>query len=322
LTGTEYLVWSGEAGENDTSQRADGFAVDLGSGAVRPIPVAPIDPRSGATGVWTGSELIVCCGTGAADGFRADTRSAAAWDPSTGDWRTLAAPPAAIARSYPTSVWTGKLMIVVSKGPAAATYDPATDRWTEIAAPALRGRSPESAWTGEEMIVWDSLYASGAVPATGGIADQGWSWAPGRDAWTPLPPLPEGSRTQLGSIAWTGSELVVWGQSTRDEATGVGARWRPGADRWQSVSPSPQGPVTDPYNGTPGSQSLAADTDGRVLVKDLDGGQSTGALHVYEPVDDTWNSTDLTIGGFHPLITVIGGRVLVPDQDEPFVGDL
>ena len=43
----------------DVSQRADGFAVDLATGAVRPIPAAPIDPRAGATGVWTGSELIV-----------------------------------------------------------------------------------------------------------------------------------------------------------------------------------------------------------------------------------------------------------------------
>lgn len=78
---------------NDVSQRADGFAVDLGTGAVSAIPVAPIDPRSGATGIWTGTELIVCCGTGQADGFTPDTRSAAAWNPATAEWRTLARPP-------------------------------------------------------------------------------------------------------------------------------------------------------------------------------------------------------------------------------------
>lgn len=113
----EYLVWAGEAGENDISHRADGFAVDLASGSVRAIPVAPIDPRPGATGVWTGDELIVCCGTGQADGFRADTRSAAAWVPETSRWRELARPPASIARSFAAAVWTGEVIVVVAPGP-------------------------------------------------------------------------------------------------------------------------------------------------------------------------------------------------------------
>ena len=319
FTGSEYLVWSGEAGANDTSQRADGFAVDLETGEVRSIPVAPIDPRSGATGVWTGTELIVCCGTGQADGYGADTRSAAAWNPDTSEWRRLAAPPASIARSYPTSVWTGDLMVVVATGPAAATYDPSTDQWTEIPPPPSTGRLPESVWTGEEMIVWDSRYGSGS-PGADDIADQGWSWTPGQDTWTPLPPPPPGGRIQLGSIAWTGSDLMVWGQSTSNEALGVGALWRPGSNEWRAVEPSPQGPVPDPYNGTPGSQSLAS-TDGRVLVKALDGATS-GALYLYNPDEDSWTTTALTVEGFHPLISVVGGLVLVPDSDEPIVGDL
>jgi hypothetical protein len=320
FTGSEYLVWSGEAGENDTSQRADGFAVDVGTGEVRSIPVAPIDPRSGATGVWTGSDLIVCCGTGQLDGFGSDTRSAAAWDPATGEWRTLAQPPRSIARSYPTSIWTGELMVVVATGPAAATYDPATDRWTEITPPPSGGRLPESVWTGEDMIVWDSRYGSGS-PGADDIADQGWTWRPGADAWTPLPALPSGRRIQLGSIAWTGSDLMVWGQSTSDEALGIGALWRPGTNEWRPVASSPQGPVPDPYNGTPGSQALASNADGRVLVKGLDG-SSTATLYLYDPDSDTWTTTRLTVGGFHPLITFVDGTVLIPDSDKPIVGDL
>ena len=102
----------------------------------------------------------------------------------------------------------------------AATYDPATDEWEEIAAPALEGRRPEAAWTGGAVVVWDSSYGG----------DRGWTWTPGDDEWSPLPPLPGGSRTQLGSMAWTGRDLVVWGQSTHDESLAVGARWRPGDD--------------------------------------------------------------------------------------------
>lgn len=320
FTGSEYLVWSGEAGANDTSQRADGFAVDVGTGEVRSIPVAPIDPRSGATGVWTGTELIVCCGTGQGDGYSADTRSVAAWNPGTGEWRRLAPPPASIARSFPTSVWTGDLMVVVAPGPAAATYDPSNDQWTEITPPPIGGRLPESVWTGEEMIVWDSRYGSG-TPGADGIADKGWFWTPSQGAWTPLPPLPSGNRIQLGSIAWTGSDLMAWGQSTSDEALGVGALWRPGSNEWRAVEPSPQGPVPDPYNGTPGSQSLASSTGGRVLVKGLDGATSAG-LYLYNPDNDNWTTTGLTVEGFHPLISVVDGIVLVPDSDTPIVGNL
>lgn len=326
FTGAEYLVWSGEAGANDTSQRADGFAVDVRTGEVRSIPVAPIDPRSGATGVWTGSELIVCCGTGQADGYRVDTRSAAAWDPATGEWRTLARPPEAIARSYPTSVWTGDLMIVVATGPAAAAYDPGTDRWAEIPVPPIVGRRPESIWTGNEMVVWDSHWGSGEAlmyPLTGALADRGWTWAPGSDAWSELPALPEGSRTRLGSIAWTGRDVVVWGQSTHNDALGVGARWTPGADEWRPIAPSPQGPVADAYNGTPGSQTLAADADldGRVIVKGLDGASSP-PLYIYSADTDEWIPTQLTVPGFHPNISLVGDRVLVPDSDDPIIGDV
>lgn len=321
FTGTEYLVWGGEAGANDVSQRADGFAVDVGTGAVRAIPVAPIDPRSAATGVWTGTELIVCCGTGQADGYPGDTRSAAAWNPTTGRWREIARPPAPVARSFPASVWTGELMVVLATGPAVATYDPATDRWTEVAAPPEVARLPVAAWTGDEVILWNPSYGSGVVPPDGAVADRGWRWSPGGDAWEPLPELPNGARTQLGSMAWSGDEVVVWGASTDVDGLGVGARWRPGDDGWRPVTPSPQGPV-ETYNGTYGSQALVPDHRGRIIVRALDGDDVDASTPVfaYDPGSDTWTPTDLVIDGFHPTFDVAAGTIVVPDEAAPIVG--
>jgi len=325
FTGEEYLVWGGEAGENDVSVRADGFAVSLDSGAVRPIPVAPIEPRSGATGVWTGSELIVCCGSGLNDGLTRDTRSAAAWDPSTGRWRTLARPPSSVARSFPASVWTGDLMVVMAAGPAMATYDPAADRWTEVVAPPRLDRLPEAVWTGDEVILWDRRFGSGQSPPTGEIADQGWRWTPGATAWEALPPLPPTYRTELGSVAWTGTEVLVWGDSTSDPGAGTGARWRPGDDGWSPMSPSPQDRVDD-YNGTPGSQAVVADAKrSRVLIRGLEGnaeavGQVAAPLFVYVPETDRWTRTDLVVAGYHPLFGVAGDAVVVPDDAAPIVG--
>jgi hypothetical protein len=314
VTDTEYLVWSGEAG-GGTSIRADGYAVEISTGAVRPIPVAPIEPRSGATGVWTGQELIVCCGGTPNVG----ARSAAAWNPQSGAWRTLAVPPESIARSYATSAWTGELLLVVAQGPAAATYDPSTDVWTEIPAPPVVGRMPESIWTGEEVIAWDSTRGSQIVPPDGSVADQGWSWRPGDQSWTPLPPLPAGSRIALGSIAWTGTDVVVWGESTAKTGTGVGARWQPGATAWRPVARFPAGPVLDPFVGTTGSQTLASGTDGRILVRGLDGSQSYSKVYVYDPAANTWTPTPLPIFGIY---TVVDGHVFVPDELTPIIGDL
>jgi hypothetical protein len=323
LAGEHYLVWAGEAGVNDTSVRADGFSVDLGTGAVSPIPPAPIDPRSGAAGVWTGSELIVCCGTGEADGFPADTRSAAAWDPEAGEWRRLAAPPEGIARSYPAAVWTGEAMVVVAPGAAAASYDPASDTWAAIPAPPLNGRLPEAVWTGSEVVVWDSVYGPGRVPRDGAVADRGWRWAPGAPAWTPLPDLPPGARTALGSVGWTGTELVVWGESNAEEGVGVGARWRPGDGEWRPVSRSPQGPV-DPYDGTAGSQAVVSDpAGGRVLVRALDPGDAGPApLYAYDPGRDRWSDTGVAVPGYHPRLDVAGDRLLVPDEAAPIAARL
>jgi hypothetical protein len=317
----DYLVWGGEAGDNDVSQRADGFAADLTTGEVREIPVAPIDPRSGATGVWNGTELIVCCGTGQADGYPGDTRSAAAWNPRTSEWRTLASPPAAVARSYPASVWTGELMVVMATGGAVATYDPASDTWAEAPAPPAIERAPEAVWTGNEVILWDARYGSGIEAPGGAIADRGWRWEPGDDAWQPLPDLPAGARTQLGSIGWTGSQLVVWGQSTDTTGTGTGARWRPGDDDWRPVAPSPQGTIGT-FDGTPGSQSLAAATaSGQVIVRALDPGDGTQPpLMAYDPATDRWTTTDIAVPGYHPALTVHGTNVLVPDRARPIAG--
>ena len=163
-------------------------------------------------------------------------------------------------------------MVVMANGAAVATYDPATDTWAEGPTPPTIDRLPEAVWTGSEVILWDPKYGSGRLPPDDAIADRGWRWTPGSGNWQPLPDLPPGSRTHLGSIGWTGSEVVVWGESTGAAGTGVGARWRPGDNRWTPVTASPQGRV-DPFDGTAGSQSVVSDPEhDRVLIRALQGG--------------------------------------------------
>jgi len=215
-------------------------------------------------------------------------------------------------------------MVVVAPGSAVASYDPVTDRWAEQPAPPALDRNPEAVWTGGEVVVWDSTYGSG-LSGTGSspeIADRGWRWAPGDEEWTPLPDLPEEARTRMGSMVWTGGEVVVWGQSTGDDAIATGARWRPGDDDWRPITPSPQGPLTDPYNGTPGSQAIAVTDGGRVLVRDIEGGALGAGAYLYDPAEDSWSSVDVVLAGFHPSVTVAGNAILVPDEARPIAGSL
>jgi hypothetical protein len=317
-----FLVWAGEVGENDLSARADGFVVDVVSRERRTIPPAPIDPRANATGVWTGSELIVCCGTGHLDGYPFDTRSAAAWNPSAGTWRLLDRPPEGVARSFAASVWTGDKMLVVASGgqPAAAVYDPAHDEWAEVPAPPLNGRSPYAIWSGEEVIVWDSVFGSGQSPPDGRVADRGWRWAPGGDSWRPLPDLPVRHRTGLGSMVWTGTHVFVWGESTAESGAGVGATWQPGDSDWTPVPAWPTGLVA-PYNGTSGSQAVQAGPSGQVAVRGLEGDDlRVPHMAVFDSSINMWRSTSVQIAGYHPTFTIVSGLLVIPDESDPYAG--
>lgn len=319
VTDDGYLVWSGGSA---TVTKDDGFLVTA-DGHRTAIPPAPIAGREGATGVWTGSELIVCCGLGGNDGFPVDSATAAAWSPERG-WRTLAPPPVAwVSPGYPASVWTGELMIVVSWGGAAA-YDPQADSWDGVPGPPLAGNAPQAVWTGDEVIVWDGKDAGVASGAGGEAADHGWRAVPGADRWEALPELPPGARTSHGSIVWTGEELVVWGESTVTAGLGVGARWRPGDTSWAPLPPSPQRAVT-PFEGTTGSQSIALDSGrGDPIVRGLHGNgpDSSVPLYRFDLPAGRWSDTGVRLDGYAPKFAVVGDLVVVPEDDRPVVSVL
>ena len=225
-TGSTYVVWGGEDGEE--VDRLDGFTVDVASGAVTPIPEAPMEPAYRTSGVWTGEELIAWTGDPAAMDGDAPAM-AAIWHPERG-WRAIAAPPAEVASGNLAAVWTGTRAVAATGSGATVAYDPGTDRWEDV--PTCRGATPWSptlVWTGTEVVAWVPGGYAGPYPAERGspIADRGWRWTPGATRWVPLPDLPNGHRTQTASLVWTGEELLVWGLSTGGDVeggVGVGAR--------------------------------------------------------------------------------------------------
>ena len=102
--------------------------------------------------VWTGSELLTF-------GTRGSRNVGAVYEPSTGRWHAMSAPPFGTVLHGPAAVWTGESWVVVGilcrvgasscdGALAAAEYDPGTDSWTSIdanpqpAAGTGRGHGP------------------------------------------------------------------------------------------------------------------------------------------------------------------------------------
>ena len=139
-------------------------------------------------------------------------------------------------------MWTGRQLLVWgghgrtgSQGlhplRDGAAYDPAGDRWQPIpnAPVGVQGTSAAAAWTGSKMLVWLGNAPDG--PSDGATND------PARQTWSPIAPSPIGSRESFSTI-WTGHELIVFGESSRDGlATPAGAAYDPASDHWRVLPP-------------------------------------------------------------------------------------
>jgi hypothetical protein len=105
--------------------------------------------------------------------------------------------------------------------------------WIPMASGASIGFKARTAargvWTGKAMLVW-----GGAVD--GSFADDGASYDPAADRWTPLPPLRIAARDGH-SMVWTETEAIVWGGG--GGAYKDGARYDPAQGLWRILPTSP-----------------------------------------------------------------------------------
>lgn len=291
-TDTELVFWGGDdrACDYESPKGDPGMAYNPDSGMWRQLPASPLKPAVAPTGVWTGSEVIICCGmTG--------LRQAAAYNPADDTWRVVADPPL-IGPKFAKSVWTGAEMLVVTQQ-GALSYDPATDEWRSFASPPQGlGWTNEIAWTGSELIVWPSTVER--------RVHQGLALDPEVDSWTVLPDPPAWPAAL--SIAYTGDALIIWGGLPAHfvgSERAVGSKLDLDTDTWTEIPEAL--PEPDGCECNLGSQTLTW-TGEYVLVSP--GMFSTGidpakpVLLAYHPDSDTWIlvDDDSPIGG--------GGRSL------------
>lgn len=188
----------------------------------------PLSPRFNASGVWTGTELIIW---GGSDALFSDSAPAhddgAAYDPSTGTWRMIADGPLE-ARRRQLAAWTGSEMLVWGGDHAGsglgdgAAYDPATDTWRRIVdGPLAWTLNAAGVWTGTEWVL-------GRTDRQGGIELlELAAYDPEGDAWRTLPSL-EASIEAETSLVWTGAEVVALGSSAGLQRLSLSSRdWLP-----------------------------------------------------------------------------------------------
>jgi hypothetical protein len=235
---------------------------------------------------WTGAVLLVA-GGGCCDDV--GTVDLAAFNPRSDTWSRLPPPPLT-PRGHAAGIWTGTEMLVAGgrASPAGTMHDavpatdgaawnPATDSWHAISPMPLPSNSPESFWSGTEMLVWSSSPAEGSSPA----AESVLAYSPTADQWRTLPPSGLAPRTGAVTV-WAGNQLFVWGGlDGAGNPFGDGARLDPATGTWNRL---PVAPV--PARGL----AAAVWTGIQVLIW---GGQSGPGTQVgqgvaYTPAKCTW----------------------------------
>jgi hypothetical protein len=267
----------------------------------------PLVPREGAAVVWTGDELVVWGGASTETG-RAH-RDGAAYDPATGDWRMMAAPP--VERGgLVGGAWTGEEVLVWSTetdGEAddlppwtVLAWNPTTDAWRRAGGRCDRGpfstcptERPARPWgTGVLEPVWTGTEV---VDIAIGAA-----YDPARDLWRTLPERPILGDPQ--AVVWAGDRVVVLIANRSDASypagEAVGLTYDPSTDSWEALAPTGVGETAVDLTWD-GEQVVALDYDMQAAT--------------YRPGEDEWvplPPVPLRFYECSPEVTAVAGTVL------------
>jgi hypothetical protein len=237
-----------------------------------------------------------------------------------------------------SSAWTGELVFLKSTF-SFRSYNPAGDSWQDVAPPPVWGRV---VWAGDRLFVWTS--SAGKSPPCGA------TYFPSTKTWQVVPFDKSPVCPDSYRLVWTGSRVIVLGQSSADAAPQLGGwmyepatgDWTPisslgaptgtawwasavwtGTDMiaWGSDGSAPAGGIFNPPSNTwrpvslagavPGHSREVAWGDGRMFVWD----ESKQRGGIYDPDTDAWTSMSTAGAPPHmmpgPVVLWIGSELLV-----------
>jgi hypothetical protein len=246
-------------------------------GAQRPLPDAPLSPRSSHSAVWTGDEMIIWGGEGAAEVFG----DGAAFAPETGSWRTIAQAPIAPRARHAAAWMDGEMFVFggterpLGSGDTldAAAYDPATDTWRTLT-PLPSPRTSARTALVDGLIV----LAGGVTPTDAPRATSLLVYDPTADRW---------SQVEVGAPVF---DAVATGPARVSVLTmppdGTGTAELIAVDVLTGeLTPRPPLPVS----GTARAVGLAAQ-DGNLVVAVTDDTRTTVLSDETDDTDDGWRT--------------------------------
>jgi len=268
-TDREILAWASQS-PAEPSATFGTAAYNPATNRWRRLPAGPLGKRENFVSVWTGKQLIVLGGNA---GDTKATPTAAAFTPSTGQWRVLNG----LDRLNPFpnlsgAVWDGRRVIVPGArcagtcppgmlGPFLAALDPATDTASLIDQETARfewNRLTPVRWTGRDVVFQARGSAVGIPPATS------VAFVKVRRAYNDWRVGPAGPCTvtdDFTQTAWLGQRFAA--------ACGTDALqiYRLGSNKWRLISPGPS-----PFNSRAGSAVVWTGRDlivwsGQLLTK-------------------------------------------------------
>jgi N-acetylneuraminic acid mutarotase len=200
------------------------------------------------------------------------------------------------------AAWTGQVLMVFN-GERGALYDPARNVWTatpDPPAPAPRA-SQASVWTGSDFITWGGTDATNTA-----CVNTGLRYRPATNVWTPTATTGAPARRCYPRVAWSGTEMLIFGGNDELGVVADGARYNPVTDTWRSLSTSGAlSPRANHAGVWTGSQFLIwGGNDARAVF-------NTGAA--YDPAADTWTpfSVPLAVVGRFDVSAVWTGTEMI-----------
>jgi N-acetylneuraminic acid mutarotase len=252
--GHDVFIWGGDnASEHPASYRmsADGALYDPEANTWRVLPGSPLSARSRAEAIWTGPEVLVI-GGGELDApvsLPPADLTAAAYVPSSGQWRSLPTVPAASAGTPVglSPAWTGQRLFVwvtsevvrrsanevsMNVRHVAASWAPGKTSWRRLPGPPVPTYGATVTWTGTDLVFSGGTSCLPLMFCPPEMLRPLPAYDPATGRWASLP---ANTRAGLSPMAWTGAALVTPAGNPR------GAALDPGAPHWLALPPFPLG---------------------------------------------------------------------------------
>jgi hypothetical protein len=208
-TGRELLVWGSQ------DRRLRGMRYNFERERWEALHAGPLPAMQVVVSAWTGSRVLVWGVT------PSGLKASAEYIPEDDRWQDF--PPGPLWNvSDIAGAWAGDRLVLWGERNGsrsgtetfAAAFDPDQALWRQLDPPPFSGRAgaPAGVRIGGRVLIWDDAGGGAALRV-------------GERAWRPVT-LPHLGR-EAAVLAWTGTELLVWGGSTSRGPTVDLVAWRP-----------------------------------------------------------------------------------------------